>query len=110
MTTIPLTMEDVLALVKKGIDEGKYLAVIDLLVQFAGAAVNEVERLMKNDDMIDLQSRLAGNEKLVQDLIKVLTEYNEVYKGLCMIYGLSPETSPVYAKSLALVNANKKEI
>lgn len=114
VNTIPLTMEDVLAWVKIGIDKGQYLATIDLLVQFSSAAVNEVERLMKtlisNDDLADLQSRLASHEKLIGDLVTVLREYNESYKGLCLIYGILPETNPVFAKAVALVNSNKKEI
>lgn len=112
--TIPLTLEQVLQLVQKGINQGQYIATIDLMVQFASAAVNEVERLMKTviseDDLADLHSRISSHEKLIGDLVGVLMEYNDSYKGLCLIYGISPENNPVFSKAVALVNANKKEL
>ena len=67
-----------------------------------------MKKTIDEADWEDLNSRVRAVESTKRDAVNVLREIVEVYKALCVIYGIQPENSPSYAKALALIDANKE--
>jgi len=67
-----------------------------------------MKKTVDEADWEDLNSRLKVVEGTKRDAVNVLREFLEVYKALCLIYGIPPENSPSYGKALALIDANKE--